>query len=71
MLTEKSNISSFQNRFEIFDIGEIDYEFIEWLFNTKTKDYQNLPENTSLQKNVKNHILKHGVIHNTYGRLKT
>ena len=29
-----------------------------------------LPENTSLQKNVKNHLLSGGVIRNAYGRLR-
>lgn len=70
MLHEKSNILNFQKRFEIFDAGEIDTEFVEWLFNTQTRDYRSLPENTSLQRNVKNHILNHGIIRSAYGRLK-
>jgi len=70
MLSEKSNILSFQNRFEIYDIGEVSTEFIEWLFNMKTKDYQSLPENTTLQRKVKKHILNGGVIHNSYGKLR-
>jgi hypothetical protein len=70
MLSANSNIVSFQNRFEIFDKGETDTEFIEWLFNTKSKDFATLPENTSLQKNVKNHLLSGGVIKNSYGRMK-
>lgn len=69
MLIENSNIFSFQNRFEIYDAGEIDTEFIEWLFNTKTRDYPNLPENTSLQRKVKSHILNNGIIRTAYGRL--
>lgn len=70
MLSANSNIVSFQNRFEIFDKGETDTEFIEWLFNTKSKDFASLPENTSLQKNVKKHLLSGGVIKNSYGRMK-
>lgn len=70
MLNENSNIISFQNRFEIFDKGEADTEFIEWLYNTKSTDYSALPENTSLQKNMKKHILSGGVIRNAYGRLR-
>lgn len=69
MLSANSNIVSFQNRFEIFDKGETDTEFIEWLFNTKSKDFASLPENTSLQKNVKKHLLLGGVIKNSYGRM--
>lgn len=72
MLSKNSNIIDFQNRFEIFDEGEVDaeFEFIEWLYNTKTTDYTTLPENTSLQKNMKKHILSGGIIRNAYGRLK-
>ena len=70
MLSANSNIVSFQNRFEIFDKGEVDTEFIEWLFNTKSKDFDTLPENTSLQINIKKHLLSGGVIRNSYGRMK-
>lgn len=70
MLNKNSNIISFQNRFEIFDEGEIGTDFIEWLYNTKSTDYSALPENTSLQRNMKRHLLSGGVIHNSYGRLK-
>lgn len=70
MLSENSNIISFQNRFEIFDEGEIGTEFIEWLYHTKATDYHDLPEKTSLQRNMKKHILSGGVILNAYGRLK-
>lgn len=70
MLNENSNIRSFQNRFEIFDEGEVGTDFIEWLYNTKSTDYAILPENTSLQKNVKKHLLSGGVIRNAYGKLK-
>lgn len=69
MLSEKSNIISFQKRFEIFDEGEVDTEFIEWIFNTKSKNFVTLPENTSLQKNMKKHLLSGGVIRNAYGKL--
>ena len=69
MLGQNSNIIHFQNRFEIFDEGETDTEFIEWLYNTKSMDYSSLPENTSLQRNVKKHLLAGGVIRNAYGRM--
>ncbi|MBU5461225.1 acyltransferase domain-containing protein [Lachnoclostridium sp. MSJ-17] len=70
MLNDSSNILSFQNRFEIFDEGEVGTDFIEWLYNTKSTDYAALPENTSLQRNMKKHILSGGIIRNAYGRLK-
>lgn len=70
MLNENSNIICFQNRFEIFDEGEIGTDFIEWLYNTESTDYSALPENTALQRNMKIHLLSGGVIYNAYGRLK-
>ena len=70
MLNEDSNILHFQNRFEVYDEGEADTEFIEWLFQTKSTDYNTLPEHTSLQKNMKKHLLAGGVIRNTYGKIK-
>lgn len=70
MLNENSNIINFQNRFEIFDEGEIGTDFIEWLYNTESTDYSALPENTALQRNMKIHLLSGGVIYNAYGRLK-
>ena len=36
----------------------------------RTKDYDTLPEKTSLQRNMKKHILSGGVVRNAYGRLK-
>lgn len=44
------------------------HEFIEWLFHTKSTDYNALPENTSLQMKVKKHLLTGGVIRTAYGR---
>lgn len=70
MLNENSNIICFQNRFEIFDEGEIGTDFIEWLYNTESTDYSALPESTTLQRNMKRHLLSVGVIRNAYGRLK-
>lgn len=69
MLNENSNIVNFQNRFEIFDEGEVGTDFIEWLYNTKSTDYSALSETTSLQRNIKKHLLSGGVIRNAYGRL--
>ena len=45
-------------------------DFLDWLFHTKSTDYAKLPENTSLQRNVKKHLLSGGVIRNAFGRLK-
>lgn len=70
MLGNNSNIINFQDRFEIVNEGEVGIEFIEWLFHTKSTNYNTLPENTSLQINMKKHLLAGGVIRNAYGRIK-
>ena len=70
MLREGSNIISFQDRFEIYDEGEADTEFMEWVFQRRPDtDYADLPEVTSLQRNMKKHLLCKGVIRNAYGRI--
>ena len=71
MLREGSNIVSFQERFEIYDEGEADTEFIEWVFKKRPDiDYGDLPEDTSLQRNIKKHLLSGGVLRNAYGRIR-
>ena len=70
MLNDNSNILSFQNRFEVFDDGEIGTDCIQWIYNTKPTDFVTLAENTSLQRKMKEHLLSGGVIRNAYGRLK-
>lgn len=70
MLSPETNIINFQDRFVIVDKGEPDTEFIEWLYNTKSKNYENLPENTSLQRNMKRYLLSGGTICNAVGILK-
>lgn len=69
MLDERSNIRRFQTRFEILDQGGVDTEFIQWLFQTKSTHISALPEDTSLQRNMKRHLLSGGEIHTAFGRL--
>lgn len=70
MLSSESNIINFQNRFNIIDKGEPGTEFIEWIYNTKSTDYESFPENTSLQRKMKNYLLMGGTIGNALGTLK-
>lgn len=69
MLSEETNIIKFQKRFEIYDKGEVDTEFIEWVYNTRSTDYKTLSENTSLQRNLKRYLISGGEIRNSHGRL--
>ena len=70
MLHKNSNIIRFQNRFEIIDEGEIGTDFVEWVYHTKSTDYATLPENTSLQIKMKQHLLAGGVTREAYGRIQ-
>lgn len=70
MLREESNIIDFQKRFIIRDEGEEEAECIGWVFKKKTADYAELPEDTSLQRNMKKHLLSGGIIRNAYGKLR-
>lgn len=70
MLGDDSNIISFQNRFEIIHEGEAGTDFARWVFKTASTDYAEYPENTSLQRNMKKHLLSGGVIRNACGRIK-
>ena len=68
-LRRDSNITSFQNRFAVYDKGEASDDFLEWLFQTRNRNIADLPETTSLQRNVKAHLLAGGCIFNSYGKL--
>lgn len=71
MLGEGSNILSFQNRFQILKEGEPGTSFLKWVFKTGTNDYTTLPEETSLQRKMKEYILSGGVIRDTSGWLRS
>lgn len=67
-LSEKSNILSFQKRFDIIRENKEDKEFIEWLFQVPIDtDYKDLPAATNLQKKVKELLLNGGAVGCAYG----
>lgn len=73
MLKATSNILDFQNRFEIVAAGGADQEFIGWVFHRGSAeygDYADLPEDTSLQRNMKKHLLSGGIIRSAFGKMK-
>lgn len=70
MLEPGSNILSFQERFELLDEGRPGRDYIQWLYMSQTEDLTTLPENTSLQRKVKAHVLSGGVMRNVRGRMK-
>lgn len=61
LLSENSKILAFQNRFEIISENRDEKDFIEWVFQMpQDTDVRQLPEKTSLQRNVKQLLLKGG-----------
>ena len=69
-LNEGSRILQFQSFFKIKNFNQESKDFIDWLF-MKDKDYDitMLPENTSLQRNVKKALLEGNKIGSAYGTL--
>lgn len=68
LLSKKSNILSFQNRFHIVRENNEDKGYIEWLFQVPIDtNYKNLPAKTDLQKKVKEILLNGGNIGSAYG----
>lgn len=70
LLRKDSNIIYFQNNFEIVKVEEDSNAFLEWIYFRNDIDYHNLPELTSLQREVKKYLLEGGKIGWTLGRLK-
>lgn len=71
LLSPKSNILSFQNRFSIIRENEDDKECIQWLFQVpEDTAYESLPARTSLQKQVRELLLQGGTVGCAYGVMK-
>lgn len=58
LLPENSNILQFQKRFSITPTGLEDRDFLLWAFQNRDIPYAELPENTSLQRKLKAHLLQ-------------
>lgn len=71
LLSESSNILSFQNRFEIVQEDKEDREYMEWLFQVPADTgYEDLPAVTDLQKKVRELIRNGGAVGAAYGIMK-
>lgn len=69
LLPPDSNIIAFQHRFLIQELDYSDTEYIQWVFKTKNLPLENLPEDTALQKKMKQHLLNGGKLGNGQGVL--
>ena len=69
LLPPDSNIILFQHRFLLQDVDYSEIECMDWVFKTRNVPIAELPENTTLQKNMKRHLLNGGKIGCGRGRL--
>ena len=71
MLDEKSNIIKFQNLFDIKPSKNGIDDILNFVFKLKKcENYDELSENTSLQKCIKEFLKNGGIIYEGYGKLK-
>ena len=71
LLSENSNILSFQKRYEIIQENKEDKDYIEWLFQVPADtDYNDLPVETGLQRKVRRLLLNGGTVGCAYGIMK-
>ncbi len=71
LLGENSRILKFQEMFTVEEVYKDRNEFMEWVFKRKDLPLEDLPEETSLQKNMKAHLLSGGWVGEGMGCLKT
>ena len=70
LLDEQSNILRFQRRFQLEELDENSMGVIGWVFPGHTEVSERLPENTSLQRRLKAHLLSGGKVGWAKGILK-
>lgn len=70
LLPPHSKIIRFQEMFDICSVNEEDMSFVEWVYKRRDLPFDQLPENTSLQKNMKTYLLSGGRVGEACGRLK-
>lgn len=70
LLDEDSNILAFQNLFEIEEVNEDARWFMDWVYPGIQLIDENLPEETSLQRRMKEHLLQGKKVGWAKGHLK-
>lgn len=70
LLPSGSRILTFQDFFTIRETGEEEQGFMNWVFKRDDLPLEELPENTSLQKNLKKYLLEGGTVREASGVLK-
>lgn len=62
VLKQGSNILQFQSDYTICNFFENNESYKLWVFKDESLEIENLPENTSLQRNIKTHLLSGGKV---------
>lgn len=67
LLPDKSNIIAFQNQFKVTRTDWDSPWFMGWIWSRSDMPMEELPERTTLQRNVKKHLIVGGKIGSAYG----
>ena len=70
LLPENSRILEFQKDYNIVSVDEDEPNFMEWIYKRKYENLEDLPEDTSLRRNAKRHLLSGGKLGVASGVLK-
>lgn len=70
LLPKTSRILRFQELFELYHVNWEDRSFMAWVFSRGALPIQELPQNTSLQKRMKQYLMEGGLIGEAAGRLR-
>lgn len=70
LLPKGSNILEFQSYFLIENTGLDEREYMTWVFKRPDIPLKDLPENTLLQRNLKNYLLAGGKVIDARGKIK-
>lgn len=62
LLPESSSILQFQKQFRVLRVDEESVGCLDWVYGSHDWKYEDLPENTTLQKNMKQYLLSGGKI---------
>lgn len=71
VLSPGSHILEFQEFFQIQTTGQKDTEYMVWVYKRSDWRLEELPEDTSLQRNLKKYLLAGGAVEDARGKLLT
>lgn len=71
VLSPGSHILEFQELFQIQITGQKDTEYMVWVYKRSDWRLEELPEDTSLQRNLKKYLLAGGAVEDARGKLLT